>query len=425
MSHPTAPGQLDPSFANQGRFSHEEYDHLGPIAVVSSSQQILITSAPRRELEITILRLNPDGSLDQNFGAKGISKVTYEGALRVFLTAITVDESQRIFLLGDYNVGPDQYHPFVLRLHADGRPDTGFGEHGRPYRVYNMIDGRSPRPTPAATDINSRKTGLASNAPQQAHIEGDTLYFSSRDHIVAINLNGELQLRFNQTGYWKARHSEQEGLLGGLAPSNGKLIAAVAPLPTDDYQDHTYVLRLDQDGNVDTGFAENGYLRITTKGHTLLPKQLKASASGAHFTLLCATDINFVNEGTALASFTSAGQLNNQFNDGLPLILNKPEGHMASPTGLGIWQLPEKEEKLYLSLDYLDEEDRAYFKTVRLNANGTADNTYGEDGWATLPGPAGLASELACQHDGKLLVAANIRLPEDPKNGLYVVRLLA
>ncbi|WP_248920677.1 delta-60 repeat domain-containing protein [Pseudomonas entomophila] len=137
MSDTTKAGQLDPEFASQGRFSHSAYDHLGPITLIDSNQKTLVSSAPRGLSALKLLRLKPEGVLDTEFGTQGVTTVEYEGASRVFLTGIVTDESGRIFVVGDYNYASDSYYPMIVRLLANGKPDTSFGEDNKAYRVYN------------------------------------------------------------------------------------------------------------------------------------------------------------------------------------------------------------------------------------------------------------------------------------------------
>lgn len=414
-------GELDPAYASQGRFSHPKYDHLGPIAIIESTQKTLISSAPRNATALKLLCLEPDGTLDPEFGSQGVTTIEYEGALRVLLSEIITDEAGRIFVVGDYNYAPNSYHPIVVRLHANGKPDTSFGEDGKPYRIYPSVSSTTKAwPTDLAS--SSKYSSSSSHDNDGAGIRNGVLYFRSRDHVVAITLKGDLATDFNGTGYWRAAHGNDPVLLGALALNEHGIYAAYAPLPTEDFKNHVIVTRLDEHAKIDRTFADGGYLHLHTPGHTLLPALLKQSTSNHHFVLACRTDINTYDEGTALMSFNSDGTLNNGFNEGRPVIVEKTPSVMASASDLSFDARSGNAEKIYLTVLYENAESEGHFVTLRFNSDGKPDHDYGASGWAFV-GERGMASWIRCQRNGQPLVACNLKLATDTKNGLYVVRL--
>jgi len=421
MSTTRKAGQLDPQFASQGRFSHSAYDHLGPITL-DSNQRVLISSAPRATHALKMLRLKPGGVLDTGFGVQGVTTVEYDGALRVFLTGIVTDETGRIFMVADYNYAPDSYHPMIIRLLSDGTPDTSFGEDNKAYRVYRAISSTS-KAGAVKRPSDEENVGRSANTTNSVGIRDGILYFHSRDHIVAAKLAGDLATEFNGTGYWQATHNDSPVLLKAMTESEGSIYAAFAPQPAADVEDHVFVTRLDKQGKVDKRFAADGYLKLTTPGRTLLPAVLKQSVSRQHFVLACSIDINTYDEGTALMAFNSDGTLTDSFNNGNPVIIEKNPGITASPTDLAFDAGASEAEKLYLSVLYEDENFHSPSTTLRLNSDGKLDPTYGADGWAFI-GESGLAGSITCQANGQPLVASNLKLPTDPRAGLYLTRLL-
>ncbi|MDM3887171.1 delta-60 repeat domain-containing protein [Pseudomonas sp. BCRC 81390] len=422
MSTTSKAGHLDPQFASQGRFSHSAYDHLGPITL-DSNQKTLISSAPRAASVIKMLRLEPNGALDTGFGVQGVATVEYDGALRVFLTGIVTDETGRIFIVADYNYAPDSYHPMIIRLLPNGAPDTSFGEDNKAYRVYRAISSTSKDGAiKLRSDVQSQSRSL--NASNSVGIWDGILYFHSRDHIVAATLAGDLATEFNGTGYWRATHDNSPVLLRAMTTSEGSIYAAFAPLPGEEFEEYVFVTRLDRHGKVDASFAEDGYLRLATPGYPVLPAVLRQSVSNQHFVLACSIDVNTYDEGTALMAFNSDGTLTDTFNNGNPVIIEKNPEIVASPNDLAFDANTSEAEKLYLAVLYEDKNLYSPFTTLRLNSDGKLDPTYGADGWAFI-GESGLASSITCQPNGQLLVASNLKLPTDPRAGLYLTRLLA
>ncbi|MBF8694233.1 hypothetical protein [Pseudomonas fulva] len=414
-------GELDPTFASRGRFSHHQYNHVGPMAVLESTGHILVSSAHRTEQHIKLLRLDAGGVPDREFGTDGVAIVEYTGALRVFLSTIITDETGGIYVVGDFNYAPDSYYPVVFHLFPDGKPDTQFGENGQAYRVYRSISStRQHRP------INSTPGSKHSSSTTPRSTSGSiwdgVLYFHSRDHIVAITLNGDLDTEFNGTGFWGAAHEGQPVLLGAIAVTEQGIYAAHTPMPIEDYQSHVIVTRLDHRANVDETFAAHGHLQLSTPGHTLLAARLEQSTSNHHFVLACRTDINTYDEGTALMSFKRDGAPNTHFNAGQPVIIQKDPSVRASALDLAFDGQPGDHEKIYLAVMYEDEAARDPLVLLRFNSDGTLDNNFGTAGWAFV-GESGTALKVSCQANGQPLVACNLKLATDPRTGLYLVRL--
>jgi serralysin len=80
-----------------------------------------------------VVRLNPDGSHDQNFATDGVATVDTLGAAH-FAYGIAVQADGKIVLAGNTTVN-DESDYAVLRLSADGRLDTAFASADGRYHV--------------------------------------------------------------------------------------------------------------------------------------------------------------------------------------------------------------------------------------------------------------------------------------------------
>ncbi|WP_145131208.1 hypothetical protein [Pseudomonas sp. URMO17WK12:I11] len=414
-------GELDPTFASSGRFWHDQYNHVGPMALLQSTGQILLSSAHRAEQHIKLLRLEAGGAPDREFGTDGVATVEYTDALRVFLSAIVTDETEGIFVVGDYNYAPNRFCPVVFHVLPNGKPDTQFGENGQAYRVYRSISSKH-EDRPINSTPSSKHSSSIAQQSTSGSIRDGVLYFQSRDHIVAITLNGDLATDFNSTGFWRAAYEGQPVLLGAIAVTEQGLYAAHAPMPNEDYHSNVIVTRLDNRANVDETFAARGHLHLSTPGHTLLAARLEQSTCNTYFVLACQTDINTYDEGSALMSFKCDGAPNTHFNAGQPVIIQKNLSVMASALDLAFDGQPGDHEKIYLTVLYEDEAARDSFALLRFNADGTLDNDFGDAGWAFV-GESGTALEVSCQSNGQPLVTCNLKLVTDPRIGIYLVRL--
>lgn len=398
-------GQIDPAYAKNGYFSDLKFNHLGPAYFLEQSQKMILTSAHRTDKGINILRVDSSGALDTSFGTQGVTSILYPTAPRIFLTAIVTDREGRIFIIGDLNLAPDQYQPIVFRLLPDGQPDLDFGGEV-PYRTYDV-----PEAQPDIRPYSSVGSGII----------GDVLYFASRGRVVAVNLAGELQPAFNGTGYWVATYKNAAAILGGIAVNADSLIVSVSPTPTTDFADFVVIYHLTASGEVDRDFGERGELFITIPDLPMLPKVLKHDAYNDRFVLACATQINTLSESTALVRFTPDGRLDNTFNKGQPLRVERPD-ESVTPLDIAFSHQPSADEKIYLCVNGL--ESASPFMTARLDGSGKFDPLYGTDGWSALSGP-GMASSVACQRNGQPLCTASLESPANGRQGLFLVRLYA
>lgn len=181
------------------------------------------------------------------------------------------------------------------------------------------------------------------------------------------------------------------------------------------------IYHLTASGEVDRDFGERGELFITIPDLPMLPKVLKHDANNDRFVLACATQINTLSESTALVRFTPDGGLDNTFNKGQPLRVERP-GESVTPLDIAFSHQPSADEKIYLCVNGL--ESASPFMTARLDGSGKFDPLYGTDGWSALSGP-GMASSVACQRNGQPLSTASLESPANGRQGLFLVRLYA
>jgi serralysin len=129
-----ADGSLDTRFGDNGRvlFSTEALaDFRGAMAVQADGKIILAGS--NQDEHFSVVRLNPDGSHDQNFATDGVATVDTLGAAH-FAYGIAVQADGKIVLAGNTTVN-DESDYAVLRLSADGRLDTAFASADGRYHV--------------------------------------------------------------------------------------------------------------------------------------------------------------------------------------------------------------------------------------------------------------------------------------------------
>ena len=126
-----ADGDVDRTFGANGYIVQAPADASpqGLSVAIQNDGRILVggsrwnfTDSTKQQYQAAIWRFLPDGSPDQTFGSDGLATVSFASVPFVFALAVEADGS----VLAAGNFGGFG----VLRLSADGSPDTGFGNAG-------------------------------------------------------------------------------------------------------------------------------------------------------------------------------------------------------------------------------------------------------------------------------------------------------
>ena len=108
----------------------------------------------------SVIRLLPNGTPDTRFGSKGVARVARSGR-EIRIKAMVRDNRGRILLAGS-GQPPEG---MVLRLRANGRRDTSFGNNGITYPLLGRPPGGDPIYTSLdAIDANGTRTIIAGSA---------------------------------------------------------------------------------------------------------------------------------------------------------------------------------------------------------------------------------------------------------------------
>lgn len=124
-------GTFDTSFGSTGYVSFEPGFGRG-IIIDQNAKIIVVGSSPGSAHDMTIWRINEDGSLDTTFDGDGI--ITTRNAVGDggydYGMAVTLDSFGRILVSGFSGAGIDNYDMVVWRYNPDGTLDKTFGGTG-------------------------------------------------------------------------------------------------------------------------------------------------------------------------------------------------------------------------------------------------------------------------------------------------------
>lgn len=257
----------------------------------------------------------------------------------------------------------------LVGLSADGTLDTAYGHAGR-----QIIHKQIPLDKTYSLGVQADGGVIA------AHEGHDATPIVQRwgpdgkaDTTFNANAQASLPGGFGQTPLVEAQ--ADGGLLVGAV--NGNTLA---------------LAQLNADGTRHTAFGTNGLLTLQTNGAYLLLENITPLADGG---VLVQGALHGQNSVT---QYTASGELDTQFGD----------NGVVALTGLASYRggvaVQDDGKIVIASTTAFDD-----FAVLRLNADGSRDASFGDDGLVSidLPGEAAQASGITVLDDGKLLLSGD------------------
>jgi uncharacterized delta-60 repeat protein len=314
------------------------------------------TAAPR-----SLLRLNPDGTLDATFnsGGAGANSTVY---------ALAVQADGKIVVGGTFTAynGSAAAPDYLLRLNADGSLDTGFNNGG--------------------TGINNPVYVLTVQAAGKVLVGGFfTAYNGSAaapDNLLRLNADGTLDPGFNNGG------AGTDGIVNTVAvqPDGKVLVGGGFRTYNGSAAAPDFLLRLNADGTLDPGFNNGGAGANTTVNTVAVQADGKVLVGGL-FTAYNgnAAALDF------LLRLNADGTLDTGFNNG-----------GAGVNGLVLTLVVQADGKVLVGGNFQTYNGNAAAPDylLRLNADGTLDTGFNNGPTA---GANVNVSVVAVQADGKVL----------------------
>ena len=341
-------------------------------------------------LSFTLVRYNPDGSLDTTFGTNGTGIVYTDLGQRSQITAMAIQPDGEIVVAGFLGF-PDQpglgsgSGVALARYQTNGVLDATFGSAGTIVMPsgseYNALYGLM---------IESGGSIVAVGA-------------SPGDHsaIYQFTTNGALDASFGSGGEVttpapSAADSVAIEFGNNTIQNPNKLVVAGG----------NYLVRYFLDGTIDTNFASGGVLTnsfgniigLSVQGQLLQPRKITVAGGGSdgidfYFNLARyggngSPDTSFGTNGTGIVA--------------LPMANWNPDHHYADARAMTF-----QSGNFVLAGDYGVESGTSDFAAARFTSGGVLDTTFANNGvlLAGLSDAAAQAHAVAIQPDGKIVVA--------------------
>ncbi|MFC7261730.1 calcium-binding protein [Streptomyces lutosisoli] len=381
-----APGDLDPAFDHDGKVVTDfgGYDESRDMAVQADGKIVTVglNQPPESgEVDFTLARYNPDGSLDPGFGTGGKVTTDVRGG-EDYADGVAVQSDGRIVVVGStsdpVNPGP-QFT--VVRYNPNGTLDTGFGDGGTV-----VTDFGTGGPSEAFAVQLQADGGIVAAGMSGAD------FALARYHPV----DGSLDNGFDGDG------KVTTAFAGGAATafdvalqSDGKIVAAGrAGYNYPAYDSDFAVARYNADGSLDSGFDGDGrtttaFARADVVGGVAVQSDGKIVVTGT-------SDFDF-----ALARYNPNGTLDSDFDGDGKVTTDFGSGTLDGSSDLAL----QSDGKIVAAGISLSD-----FAVARYNVDGSLDSGFGIGGKVTTDVDNGyydVANAVALQSDGKIVLSGN------------------
>lgn len=225
-------------------------DNEADAVAILPDEKILVACSDSDK--IVLLRLLPDGSLDQSFGTNG--KVLYKGNNSSALAkSMAVQPDGKIVIAG-YNIATGGFSEDMLaiRFLPNGTPDNTFGTNGQ---VAISFLGGSEKANSVILQADGKIVlGGFASTPTFKNLA-----------LVRLNPNGTLDAGFGVGGkktYAPLNNNCDKEITQITLANDGKILAATTIRDSITQYDNMVALRFTTTGNLDATFGINGLVNV-------------------------------------------------------------------------------------------------------------------------------------------------------------------
>jgi uncharacterized delta-60 repeat protein len=331
-------------------------------------------------------------------------------------SAVAVQSDGKIIVVGSVDQGNGDYDFAVARYNKNGTLDTSFSGDGMRIIAFNLGDDKEDQ----ATCVQIQADGKILIGGYAITGAGDFDFAVCR-----LKPDGTMDTTFSGDGKQTVSFGNKVDICNDLALAGGKIVlAGYATGPND--QDLA-VVRLNANGSIDTTFGNNGKqtiafnlggsnneygeaVAIQSDGKIVIAGWGIAAAPQFSHMIVCRLHSN----GVLDSSFSGDGKR----NFGLTNVADSYD--VCQDLAI------QSDGKIVMVGWTTTSTSNLDFAVVRLNGNGTFDNNFGSQGKKMIAFDKGgnqwdQASSVAIQQDGKIVVAGTVDFATD--KDMAVVRL--
>jgi uncharacterized delta-60 repeat protein len=323
------------------------------------------------------------GTLDSTFNTNGIV-ITPIGTADDLASSMALQSDGKIVVAGSTSNGT-QVRFALVRYNYDGSADPSFGANGKVATAFSTF----------LDEANA----VAVQSDGKIVAAGYTNSSSNADFAIArYNSNGSLDTSFGNLGKVITPIGNLGDIIYGLAiQSDGKLVAAGTS--SNGANIDFALARYNPDGTLDNSFGNGGKIILPIGNNADIVRAVALQSNGK--IVVSGYSNNGVNNDIALARFEINGSPDNSFNG---------NGKIVIPIGSGndeAYSISIQPDNKIIAAGVTNNNGNDDFALVRLNNNGSLDDSFNSNGKITLPignnGDSILS--IALQSNGKIVAA--------------------
>ncbi len=395
-----ANGSIDNSFDTDGKQTTLVGDASSTsysIALQDDGKTVLVGYANIAGINrFAVTRYNINGSLDNSFNGSGIQIANLGSDMQIG-NSVAIQKNGKIVIAG-YTLNGNNNDFAVARFNTDGSPDNTFDTDGL-----------------LTTDIQNTSDDYAGSVAMQNDDKIIVAGYSSINNntsfaLVRYNTDGSLDNTFDLDGKLVGNYNQGNTSVNAIVVEpNGKIVTAGTTWNGSNFD--FAIVRYNADGSLDNTFSDDGKqvtdFGLNEEGNSLVVqldgKIIVGGSSNSKF---------------AIARYNTDGSLDATFSDDGKLLIAMGFSDLAKSVAL------QADGKIILAgHSYIDANyDSAYFALVRINSNGTLDNTFSSDGkvFTDFESSPSFANAVTIQTDGKIVAAGRSYI--NGHNNLSVAR---
>lgn len=389
-------GRLDSSFASNRRFSSRfGFDNmaLNSVVVLPDGKMVAAghTKSETNETAWMAFRLYSNGKIDSSFGTGGMFRYTQAGWREQSIGQIGLQDDGKLMVAAFHN---DKTNGFldVFRLNSSGNFDSSFANHSV-LKSLPMIKDYFFANAKFCVGPDKSITAMAytSYYPlQNVDYKGHLIAHFTKDGVLTTKLNANgYKLYYNMREVQNSpdyNFGSTDRLAGFAKLQSGKLMAVGTVYRNSNEIKEIGMARMQNNGKLDSSFGQFG-------------KKLLAPSQYFYFThafQILKDDWMLISTGDySCIKVDSAGRPDLAFGDKGKVAINLPEINGHRPT-IRAFAQQQNGKVLVLTESQI----------LRLNENGSIDNSFGNAGIVLMVRPFGVrANNIKVQPDGKIVVS--------------------
>jgi len=385
------PGSLDPTFGIDGKVILKLGNDVSILDnVIQADGKILLAGYLKQgKPHGLILRFKTTGVLDSSFGDNG--QVIMDDAYN--WGGIAIQKDRKIIVAGESS----NFEFLVARYDENGNIDNSFGMAGM---TSSLFGGSS------AQALDVKILGDGKILTSGAEINQKVARYFDIFLVAKLNIDGRFDSSFGEQGHVFTIFSKDAnaGAFSIATNSVGDIYAGGGAFFLRDgttYEDSYFALaKYKTDGSLNSSFADSGKL-ARDKNYTIVNGMILTNKGK----ILMAGESISPSGNFELVQYKSNGVKDSAFgNNGI--VLTDLDGEDIP----GLKAIAQDKSDRIIVGGHSQRASNTVFAIVRYNANGTIDETFGDNGKVSLDIGAtdGQITSLSLQKDGKILISGYI-----------------